>query len=163
VVIRTDPGLVFTGTRQNVVRYLNIFSQVRPFLPYHAGMSDEERRSVENVLQIESKSNSLEKKSIVATNAFGMGMDFPQFSWTVISQIPFSLLGLMQAFGRVGRSGKRGEARLYWAEEDFRFAGLLLGPSQAAESRGLDALALLREYVESNEETRREIESKVFL
>jgi hypothetical protein len=36
VVIRTDPGLVFTGTRQNVVRYLNIFSQVRPFLPYHA-------------------------------------------------------------------------------------------------------------------------------
>jgi len=124
-------------------------------------MSDEERRIVETTLARESALPSA-KTSVAATNAFGMGMDFPQFTWAVLSHIPFSLLALMQAFGRVGRGGKAGEAILYWSEEDFRFAGLLLGGGPDSNDDH-EELARLRRYVEGNEIERRAIESEIFM
>ena len=89
-----------------------------------------------------------------------MGMDFPQFRWAILAHTPYSILGLMQAFGRVGRGGRIGEAALYWAEEDFRFAGLLIGREATDGHRDL---AILRRYVEGSGEIRREIEFETFL
>jgi ATP-dependent DNA helicase RecQ len=155
---RTGPGLLFVGTRKEVGRYLGLFAEGRVVLPYHAGMSDEERRSVEALLMRESRGEA--KTSVIATNAFGMGMDFPQFEWATLAQAPYSLLALMQACGRVGRGVRPGVATLYWAEEDFRFAGLLLG----AENRSAQAeLERLREYLEAAPEGRVEIERTLFL
>lgn len=161
VLSHAEPGLVFTGTRKDVGKYAGILATGRPVLSYHAGLSDEERRLVESKLAQESLEENA-KTSIVATNAFGMGMDFPQFRWAILAQAPYSLLGLMQAFGRVGRGGTSGEATLYWAEEDFRFAGLLLGFGAVSESAQRD-LASLRRYVEGTAEERRAIEAEVFL
>jgi superfamily II DNA helicase RecQ len=89
-----------------------------------------------------------------------MGMDFPQFEWAALAQAPYSLLSLMQSFGRVARGNRSGEATLYWAEEDFRFAGLLLGRENR---RGQSELSLLRRYLEGSIEDRREIGAEVFL
>lgn len=162
IVAREGPGLLFTGTRKEVGRYLGILSGTRAALPYHAGLADEERRLVEAALNRESAEEKNARTSVVATNAFGMGMDFPQFRWTVLSHAPFSLLGLMQAFGRVARGERPGEAVLYWAEEDFRFAGLLLGESEGAD-QSHRALALFREYLEGDADQRARIETETFL
>ncbi len=160
------PGLVFAGTRKNVGRYLNLLTPLRPFLPYHAGMSDEERRNVERRLSEDAREvrNPLSspRTSIVATNAFGMGMDFPQFEWVTLAQAPFSLLGLMQALGRVGRGGRRGNAELFWAEEDFRIAGFLVGANDR-ERRAVRDLATLRNYLESADDERAAILRAEFL
>jgi len=158
VSARPEPGLLFVGTRKDVGRYLGVFGDGRPFLPYHAGMSDEERRGVEALLHRERDGEA--RTSVVATNAFGMGMDFPQFRWTALAGAPYSLLALMQAMGRVGRAGRAGEAALYWAEEDFRFGGLLLG---TGDPRATSALADLRAYLEAPAEMRPGIASEVFL
>lgn len=161
VLAHAEPGLLFTGTRKDVGKYVALLSSHRAVFPYHAGLSDEERRLVEAALTRESREPNA-KSSVVATNAFGMGMDFPQFRWAILAQTPFSLLGLMQAFGRVGRGGAFGEASLYWAEEDFRFAGLLLG-EEAPAGHGHEDLSTLRRYVESAPDERRAIEARTFL
>lgn len=163
---KNAPGLVFAGTRKNVGRYLELLSPFRPFLPYHAGMSDEERRNVERRLSAEAnrgeKTAETTATSVVATNAFGMGMDFPQFEWVTLAQAPFSLLGLMQALGRVGRGGRKGNAELFWAEEDFRIAGFLVG-SNDRERRAVRDLATLRNYLESANDERAAILRAEFL
>lgn len=143
-LIRTEEraGILFAGTRKNVERYQRLFGQTgMRCLPYHAGLSDEERRSVEKVLQFESEKRS-GGHCVIATNAFGMGMDYPQLEWAVLAQSPFSLLSLMQSFGRVARAGRVGRAALYWAEEDFRVAGYL--------SRKPDDLEELRAFLEAS-------------
>jgi ATP-dependent DNA helicase RecQ len=158
---RTGPGLVFASTRKDVGRYAALFGGDRAVLPYHAGLSDEERRLVEGLLTRES-GDADPKTSVVATNAFGMGMDFPQFGWAALTHAPFSLLGLMQTFGRVARGGRSGMAELFWSEEDFRFAGLLLGDSDST-SEGHTRLNVLRRYLEGTAGERHLIEATEFL
>ncbi len=155
---RTGPGLLFVGTRKDVGRYLGLFTERRRALPYHAGLADEERRSVEATLASEADGEA--RTSVIATNAFGMGMDFPQFEWALLAQSPYSLLALMQTCGRVARGERAGEATLYWTEEDFRFAGLLLGSENI---RGQADLALLRRYLEADGPARTAIAREVFL
>ncbi len=163
VAARSTPGLVFAGPRKNVGRYIEVLTPLRVFLPYHAGMSDEERRNVEKKLLRENSTlPGIASTSVVATNAFGMGMDFPQFDWVVLAQVPFSLLGYMQALGRVGRAGKPGYAETLWAEEDFRIAGYLVGSADPTR-RSVKDLATLRHYLESDAATRESILAEEFL
>lgn len=141
VLAKKTPGLIFAGTRKNVENYTTLFHREgRAFFPYHAGMADEERRSVEK---------NLESHSIIATNAFGMGMDYSHLEWVILAQAPFSLLGLMQSLGRVARGTRKGDAEIYWAEEDFRIAGYLIRDKHP-ESKESKDLELLRRYFEAN-------------
>lgn len=157
--VNPAPGVVFGGTRKEVERYARLIATDRPTFAYHAGLSDEERRNIEGLLTRESSAPEA-RTSIVATNAFGMGMDFHQFRWALLAHAPFSLLGLMQAFGRVGRGENGGEAALYWAEEDFRFAGLLLGEAASTAQR---RLVVLRDYLEGTAEDRSRVAESEFL
>jgi ATP-dependent DNA helicase RecQ len=158
---RENAGILFTGTRRSAENYARLFEKERiTLLPYHAGMSDEERRAIEGALEREKESGR--SPSISATNAFGMGMDFPQLRWALLSQAPFSLLSLVQAFGRVGRAGTAGLAEIIWCEEDFRIAGYLVASSKnrvAAERR----LADLRKYLESTPSERTTLLCEAFL
>jgi ATP-dependent DNA helicase RecQ len=152
VFSHASPGILFCGTRKSAENYVRLFAHDGiVLLPYHAGLSDEERRATEAVLEKERTNTRC--PSISATNAFGMGMDFPQLRWALLAQAPFSLLSLMQAFGRVGRGGNSGEASILWAEEDFRIAGYLVGGGTnraAAETR----LAALRKFLEGDDAER---------
>lgn len=160
VLKKTEAGILFTGTRKNVGRYHGLFeSSGRIFLPYHAGMSDEERRNVERRLQV---ANEFNPSSVIATNAFGMGMDYGQLRWVILAQAPFSLLGMMQALGRVARGSEKGEAELYWAEEDFRISGYLVR-AETSETKGAHDLADLRNYLEATESEKEQILGSVFL
>ncbi|MGL4254588.1 MAG: DNA helicase RecQ [Fusobacteriaceae bacterium] len=106
-------GIIYASTRKevdNLYAYLNLkgFSVGK----YHAGMSDEER----NKTQEEFVKDDL--KIIVATNAFGMGIDKSNVRFVIHRNIPKDIESYYQEVGRVGRDGAPGEAILLFYEED---------------------------------------------
>ncbi len=110
-----DSGIVFVSTREETLRISRLLSsQGHAVQPYHAGMSKEERLSIENRVMQQ------KIKVIVATSAFGMGMDYPHLNWVLLWQAPPSLLALTQCIGRVGRGTRLDYATVFWDEEDFR-------------------------------------------
>ena len=113
---RKGAGIVFVSTRGDTLRLSRLLEAIgKKALPYHAGMSVEERRNSE--AQIRDKIPDV----IVATSAFGMGMDYPHLSYALIWQSPPSILSLVQTVGRVGRNPTiPGEVILFWDKEDFQ-------------------------------------------
>ena len=80
---------------------------------YHAGVSPEERRLIQE------KWLTGEYRFVVATNAFGMGIDKPDVRW-IIHMAPVSTVEeYYQETGRAGRDGSWAKAYLLWNEEDF--------------------------------------------
>lgn len=108
-------GIVFVSTREGAVRVARLVTAIgKKVLIYHAGIGNEERRAVEKEIA------SRQVEVIVATSAFGMGMDYPFLNWVILWQSPINLLSLAQAIGRVGRSpSARATALVLWDEEDF--------------------------------------------
>jgi ATP-dependent DNA helicase RecQ len=126
-----EPGIVFVSTRDATRRVQNLIQAAgRRALIYHAGMSYEERIGVERAFRSESEA------VLIATSAFGMGMDYAHPRWSILWQPPSSLLALAQALGRVGRNRNRpARATVFWDEEDFRsLEWLTLGSPRQARS-----------------------------
>lgn len=111
-----EPGILFVPTRESSERLTRLI-QAMGLTPiaYHAGLSTEERRALEARIARELPD------VVVATSAFGMGMDYPRLQWAAFWQAPASLLELAQAIGRAGRNPSRAaRALLLWDEDDFR-------------------------------------------
>jgi ATP-dependent DNA helicase RecQ len=111
-----DAGILFVQTRSTAQRLALLLQATgKRCALYHAGMSSEERRIIEK--QIEEH----EPEIVIATSAFGMGMDHPHLRWALLWQAPPSLLSLAQSIGRAGRHPHlKSQALIFWDEEDFR-------------------------------------------
>lgn len=153
---RTDPGIVFVNRRKDTDRLSRLLSAAGvPVLSYHAGLCVEERRNLERLIQDEIP------HVIVATSAFGMGMDFSHLRWSLLWQAPPSLLGLAQAIGRVGRSNQPGHGVLFWDHPDFRLIDWVIGNSRRRRDELMEVTrfvssmkcrkALLREFFEGDQ------------
>lgn len=123
-------GMIFVNTRQaseRVKAWLQAWGLESVF--YHAGMSLEERLALEARLRkVEAAGRAI---WVVATSAFGMGMDYPFLSRCILLEPGFTLLSLAQAVGRVGRAGAAAQAVVLWHEDDFlRHAWLASGGDQ---------------------------------
>jgi ATP-dependent DNA helicase RecQ len=116
VLTQKDAGILFVQTRATAQRLALLLQAAgKRCAVYHAGMSSEERRIVEK--QIEERRPEI----IIATSAFGMGMDHPHLRWALLWQAPPSLLSLAQSIGRAGRHPSfKSQALIFWDEEDFR-------------------------------------------
>ena len=116
----SESGILFAGTRANTEQLSRLLANWgRPALGYHAGLSSEERRSIET--KIRCASRTMNSEVIVATSAFGMGMDYPHLRWVLYWQAPSSLLELIQGFGRAGRDHRQNSfAACFWDYSDFR-------------------------------------------
>jgi ATP-dependent DNA helicase RecQ len=141
-----DPGIVFAATRESTERLARLLrSAGHRGLAYHAGLSSEEKRIIEALLRSYAPSPDQRPPIVVATSAFGMGMDIAGLRWVVLWQAPPSVLALAQAIGRVGRSAEaRSQAVVLWDPVDLR---LLPGVDPAANPRRAEAATRLLSYL----------------
>ncbi|MGF7148698.1 ATP-dependent DNA helicase RecQ [Sphingomonas zeicaulis] len=141
---QTGPGIVYAQTRAGVERLAEALAgKGRPVLPYHAGLDPAVRRDNQ------AKFVASEDMVIVATIAFGMGIDKPDVRFVVHAGLPKSIEAYYQETGRAGRDGDPAVAQLFWGADDFARARQRMGEvephRQPGERARLTALGALVE------------------
>jgi len=142
------PGIVYAPTRRKVEDLAEKLAAAtgRPVLPYHAGL-DADLRAANQAGFVAS-----EDMVIVATVAFGMGIDKPDVRFVAHVGVPKSIEGYYQETGRAGRDGDPAQAVMFWGAGDFVTARQRLAEvdeaRRNAERARLDALAGLVETAE---------------
>jgi ATP-dependent DNA helicase RecQ len=137
-------GIVYAGSRKACEQLAEkLASTGRPVGVYHAGLPPEQRAAVQ------AEFVASEDMVMVATIAFGMGIDKPDVRFVVHAALPKSIEAYYQETGRAGRDGDPAEAQLFWSASDFARARQWLGdvePDRLASERArLNALAGLVE------------------
>ena len=106
-------GIVYVKTRRDTVEIAKFLNQHQiPAQYYHAGLNLEERSQKQNYWI------NNEIRVMVATNAFGMGIDKPDVRFVVHYEIPESLEAYYQEAGRAGRDEKKAYAVILYQERD---------------------------------------------
>jgi ATP-dependent DNA helicase RecQ len=142
------PGIVYAPTRRKVEDLAEKLGAAtgRPVLPYHAGL-DPQTRAANQAAFVAS-----EDMVIVATVAFGMGIDKPDVRFVAHVGVPRSIEGYYQETGRAGRDGDPARATMFWGAGDFATARQRLAEvdetRRGAEIARLNALAGLVETAE---------------
>jgi ATP-dependent DNA helicase RecQ len=135
------PGLVYAATRQDTERYAaELTERGVTARAYHAGLSAGERREVHEAFLEDTVD------VVVATSAFGMGIDKPNVRFVVHAAITDSLDSYYQEVGRAGRNGDEALAALHYRAEDLGLRAFF-----ASRSPDEDAvLSVLRTVARSN-------------
>ena len=123
-------GIVYCGTRAKTETLSKALSEAGHLTcHYHGGMDAEERRFVEARFQSE------DGLIVVATIAFGMGVDKPDIRWVAHADLPKSIEAYYQEIGRSGRDGVPAETLTLFGADDIRLRRSQIDESLAPEDR----------------------------
>ncbi len=151
---RGQSGIIYCGTRAKTETLAKALrDEGHTACHYHGGMEADDRRTTERRFQQE------DGLIVVATVAFGMGVDKPDIRWVAHADLPKSIEAYYQEIGRAGRDGAPAETLTLFGPDDIRLRrsqideGLAPPERRAADHARLNALLGLAEALECRRKT----------
>ncbi|MCT3575286.1 DNA helicase RecQ [Levilactobacillus brevis] len=139
-----EAGIIYASTRKEVERLTKLLTKQHvTAAAYHAGLSDEQRQQNQEDFLYD------RIQVMVATNAFGMGIDKSNVWFVIHAQVPGTLEAYYQEAGRAGRDGLPSEAILVYHAQDLQVQRFFIDQSEMDEEhrqRAYQKLQVMNHY-----------------